>query len=540
MGQRISGVVIEGVLLAALLTLSLGLNAANNGFPMRYHPDEHLKVRQLVNHQFNFYHPHLLLTATRAVGELVGPTQATLDQADGWGGASAAQRQAILRNGRWVSAALAALAACAIALAVRLHYGRLAGAAAGLMVVLNHGLITRGHYMKEDPALLLGIGVLMLGLAWAWRRRGAAGWAAAGMVGLGAGLATAGKYVGVAPAGAAIGLLMIGPFMHRWWQRLLGGLLALMIGFAVFSGLNFEGVFPFSPMQRGFDREWNHVTSEHTDLVSDGYGRYAMDVVLRETTWPALIGVLCFVAWLVRRRRRPTAIDLTLLLFPLCYAFLITRSAVQFDRYFLPTVVFLQAAGGVGLVMLGREAMRRWAARSEPAAASSRGAPAWPRIVTAGLVLLALLPGARVSWSCVRQFGDDSRDRLAVWLETHFDAEARACIIMADDYAKVDTQALRRAGHRVRSSRPVFARHSLDELRDRGATHIIVCNLNYDRFLNEHRTAAPGDEARIARITDSYRRLFDEGRVLWQSRPRIEMPYYVNPTVTVFELPATK
>jgi hypothetical protein len=538
MRRRIGGYLMEGVLLSALFALSLGLNTANNDFPPRYHPDEKIKVRQLISHQFNFYHPQLLLTATRGVGELVGPSQATLDAAGGFRQMSATYGQTILRNGRWVSAAFAALAACALALAVRLHYGRLAGAAAGLMVVLNHGLIARGHYMKEDTALLLGIGVLMLGLAWAWRRRGGAAWAAAATVGLGAGLATAGKYVGIAPAVAAIALLIAGPFMSGWRQRVGGGGVALVLGFAVFCGANFEGVFPFTPMQRGFDREWNHVTSEHSDLVSDGYGRYATDVALRETTWPALVGVGGFIVWLAWRRRRPTAIDLSLLLFPPAYALLITRSAVQFDRYFLPTVVFLQAAGGVGLVMLGREVLRWWAARREKPAASPPAASPRSQLILAGVVLLALLPGVRLSWSCVQQFGDDSRDRLAVWLQEHFDERSRVCYIVADEYAKVDERALRNAGHRVRSFWPAFRYHSLEEMRERGVTHVIVCNLNYDRFLHEYRNAGPGDEARIARITESYRRLFDEGRVLWQSRPRIEMPYYVNPAVTVFELPA--
>ncbi len=533
--DRFAGMALDGVLLAALFTLSMWLNGLHADFPPDYHPDEPSKARQVLSHDFNFNHPHLLLTATRGLNEILGPNQTTLDAAlsprDAWRD----HHQTIVRNGRWVSAAFAALAACALALAAGLHYDRLAGAAAGLMVALNHGLITRAHYMKEDTALLLGLAVMMLGLSWAWRRRGCGGWAAAALLGLGGGLAAAGKYVGFVPAAAGILWFMAGPFMGRWWHRLIGGLLALAVGFAVFCAANFEGVFPFDPMRRGFDREWRHVTTEHVGLVSDGVGRYAVDVIRHETTWPALLGVVAFVIGRALRGRRPDAIDWTLLLFPLAYAFLITRSAVQFDRYFLPTVVFVQALGGVGWVVLGREVLRWvsvWRARPSEVTQPPRRAHA----VLCGIVVLVLWPGAWASWACVRQFGDDGRDRLARWLAENLEAERGRPYVVADAYAKVDYRALREAGHRTGRRTLDFRRYTLDDLREAGVTHVIACNLNYDRYLTEHRNPAPGGEEAYHRAVDNYRRLFTETNIVWQNQPSRRMPYYVNPTVTVFEL----
>ena len=48
----------------------------------------------------------------------------------------------------------------------------------------------------------------------------------------------------------------------------------------------------------------------------------------------------------------------------------------------------------------------------------------WTALAGAALVGCLLIPSALRSASYTRQFGDDSRDRLASWIDTHMPAEA--------------------------------------------------------------------------------------------------------------------
>ncbi len=318
----------------------------------------------------------------------------------------------------------------------------------------------------------------------------------------------------------------------------------LIIGLLVFIAINFEGAFPFQPMFDGFDKELNHVTTSHTALVSDPFGRFYLDVLMRETTWPALAGCVLLVVWLLIIKRRIGIIDAVLLVFPFAYAVLLTQAAVHFDRYLLPTVVGVQLAGGVGLAVIVQALLRKledwWPTSPRPQHREhSHPSPAvWRSCAVSILaVALAVIPGTfaglRASMSCINQFADDSRDRLNDWLVNDLEPGSH---LTADDYAKVDKAALRQAGHRTITRGLDFGRYSLDDLRRWGVTHVVVCNLRYDRYLNEYRSAAPGREDYIARQVTGYRRLFHEGQIVWQSTPERAMPYYVNPTVTVYRI----
>jgi len=527
---------LDTALLAAVFALALWLNTANNDFSVRYHPDEGGKVRQLTGEAgFNFNHPHLMLTTARGINAVAGPTAAERDAVSGTRRGWSDVHNRILIHGRWASALLAAGAVIAIMLGIRLHYGRLPGLIVGLTLALDHGLIARAHYFKEDPALVFGLAVAFLGLCLMWRRRGWRALGPATVTGIGCGLAAAGKYVGIVPAVALLPFAVCGPFFGSLWSRVRGTQWIAIVGFAVFCAVNFEGVFPWEPMSRGFDREVNHVTTEHTGLVSDPYGWYYADVLMRETKWPAWLGAALFLGWLAAKRRL-SGIDAVLLAFPLGFAALLVTAAVQFDRYLLPTVVFFQSVGGLGLALVARDGVwpmarrlaGRWLGDDRPRAAS------WVAGAVPAVALVTLtLPSLHAAWSCVAQFGDDSRDRANAWMLANLPPNS---FIVADGYAKIDRRALREQGHRLGRYELSFGRYSLDYLKENGATHVVVCNLTYDRFLHEHRTPTPRRAAEIGRRTEGYRRLFAEEPVVWRSAQRVAMPYYVNPVVTIFRI----
>jgi len=527
---------LDTALLAAVFTLALGLNTTHNDFPARYHPDEGGKVRQITGQdRFNFNHPHLMLTAARGINAITGPGSEELAQISDDRRAWTAIHEKVLLHGRWASALLAAGAVVALMLGVRLHYGRLPALVVGLAAALNHGLIARAHYFKEDPALVFGLAVLFLGLCLLWRRRGWRALGAATVAGVGCGLAAGGKYIGIAPAVAALPFAACGPFFGSLWARVRGVQWMAVVGFAVFCAVNFEGVFPWEPMSRGFDREVRHVTTEHTGLVSDSYGWYYADVLLRETRWPAWLGAALFLAWLAARRRL-TAIDAALLAFPLGYTALLLTAAVHFDRYLLPTVVGVQLLGGLGLALAARDGLwpvaRVLAGRVMGESKSRFTHPAAAALT--GVILLALLlPSIHAARSCIQQFGDDSRDRANAWMLANLEPGS---FIVADGYAKIDRGALRESGHRLGRHALSFDRYTVDHLRANGVTHVVACNLEHDRFLREHRSPAPGREGDIGRRTRGYRDLFADYPIVWRSAQRVEMPYYVNPIITIFRI----
>ena len=126
--------------------------------------------------------------------------------------------QRVVELGRLVVAAFAAASAALLALlAARLH-GLSAGLAAGLLVVSNPLLYELAHYFKEDPVLLFGIVACALAAHHHATRRDARSLV---LLGVAAGVAAAGKYVGTAlvPVAALVGARTGGGSVRERWKR---------------------------------------------------------------------------------------------------------------------------------------------------------------------------------------------------------------------------------------------------------------------------------------------------------------------------------
>src|SRR5882724_9227570 len=85
----------------ALFTAALLLNTRSNTFPYFYHPDESEKAAQLLTSDWNFHHPMLLLTTSKAAIDIA---QVPMHE------------QNVVEVGRWVSAVFAAAAIVALSL----------------------------------------------------------------------------------------------------------------------------------------------------------------------------------------------------------------------------------------------------------------------------------------------------------------------------------------------------------------------------------------------------------------------------------------
>src|SRR4051795_11210624 len=118
---------------AMLLAFCFALNQRHHHFPYYYHPDEPGKAEQILTGRWNFNHPMLLLTGTRAAVQLFHVR---------------ADEQAIVETGRLVSALFMAVAVTALSLTAYLWRGWPAALLSGLALALHHQLYELSHYMK--------------------------------------------------------------------------------------------------------------------------------------------------------------------------------------------------------------------------------------------------------------------------------------------------------------------------------------------------------------------------------------------------------
>lgn len=317
---------------AALLAVCFALNQRHHHFPYYYHPDEPGKAEQILTGRWNFNHPMLMLTATRAVVETFHVP---------------AEEQAIVEAGRLVSAFFMAVAVTALSLTAYLWRGWPAAILAGAALALHHQLYELSHYMKEDAALLMGLALSFLTCV-AYAQRGSPGRAL--LIGFACGLAISGKYLGAVALAIALPVVIFRSPGARS-QRL--GLFALaliatllLINYPLVADLlgHGQGVF-----QKSLHREVDLVMHGQGDVTRRIPHTLYWNVFLDNTTPATWLLLAAFIStWRHRRSQRPMA-ERLVAGFPFLLALALSFSPKENDRYFLPaTAVFtLLAALGV-------------------------------------------------------------------------------------------------------------------------------------------------------------------------------------------------
>jgi hypothetical protein len=194
-------------MVAGACALTFQLATDHNDFPLGYHPDEGGKVEQVRDmRRLNFHHPLLLLETSRLIAERRQlPLNAFIFRASD---------EQIVACGRLASAIFVTVATGAVALA-GWRVGGLAGLACGALAAgLCPMAIVYGHYMKEDAALLCGVGLVVLGVTLVWMERNLLlRWAACAFLGFAVGVAFSGKAAGAATLAGAIPTLLLA------WRR---------------------------------------------------------------------------------------------------------------------------------------------------------------------------------------------------------------------------------------------------------------------------------------------------------------------------------
>ncbi len=495
----------------AWVALALVLYTQHRDFAFFYHPDESAKVEQVMTRDYNFNHPMLLLTATQV-----------------WLGDSADRTdpQWTVEAGRLASAVFSALAVGALVWLAMLRSGTLAAVAVGLLLAMHQQLLELAHYMKEDPALMLGIALTFLALE-GYRRRPTVLMAL--LLGAACGVAVSGKYIGAVAFACALPVLVVsGPLTGR--QRAVRVALLLVGAAAVFALVNLPLLANLTAFRASLDRE--------VGLVVDGSKGLSRRVphsiylnIFADNTTPAiwlLLGVYYWQLW--RRRREQDVVAWVIALFPLVLTIAFSFSPKTNDRYYLPLTATFYYLAALGLTDLVRTVLPAW----RPALVR--------RPAVTGTMVLAIAAAIELprTLQVIRAFQHDDRRELSEYILANLPPDAR---IVQDERVMLPSARNRRRGHIILDLPQTVAvgknfaaeLGDLEKLRADGFTHVAVTESNYGRYFLESMKPKEGARDEYVRYREFYERLFREGTLLFE-RPRGTV-IYLHPGLKLYRLP---
>jgi hypothetical protein len=500
---RWSDVVIA--LLFAALTLFLTTEA--NRFPSTYHPDEPSKARQVLDHEYNFHHPMLLLSSTQALMTL---------------GHVPSEQEAVTIAGRWASALFTAGAVFFLVLLAALLSNSLGGFIAGCLLATNHELFELAHYFKEDPALLVGLSAFFVALLCYDRNPGKPGALALGAA---LGLAISGKYLGALVAPMA--------FVLIWLRRDrssagAGSALCLAGMLAVIAIANLPILLNPGGFADGFEREVDFAVLGHkgiTRSVPHGvYWKIFIDATTPEI-WnhvriPA-IGVLLLISFtaLALRRRFASAAERMIILYPVGFGLLLSFFPKTHHRYFLPATAVLLVVAALGAVLL---AQILWKGRP---LFGRVGAP-WPPLLALAAALAIQAP---TFFAYYNGFRLDGRAAMAEYLHAHV---PEGTTIVQDK--RVDLDALKLP---YDFQGKLFAADvgSIDDLRARHIEYVAVAEGDYGRFFEKALRPTDSGFADYMKRRAFYEQLFKEGNKVFECPPG--QLQYLQPHLMLYRLP---
>ncbi len=491
----------------ALLVYSRHLDS-----PYYYHADEPGKTAQVIKDYRNFHHP-LLLVNTAAVA--VDVFQVPL------------RPQPVVEMGRWVSVFFSALAVSLLAAFAWRARGPAAAVAAGLFLLLYQDVFELAHYFKEDPALLGGTALTFFALQSLVLRPGPLHLT---FLSIAVAITFSSKYMGI--------VLLLPALFFAWKTMGWKGALGCLLIFAVAAGLLNARMF----------QDWDAVVANlkrETDLVATGQREVSKSVphlgfaqfFVRKLMPPFGLFYVwgLWIWWCDRSKRKPGGtVETALVLFPFAFTVLLSFSAKDAGRYFLPAILGMCYVAGIGLADLVR---RLW-----QGTLLADGSPRTRRTLA---LLCAFIALTEMGWrfgAMWNGFSKDSHVELATFIRKKLPATAVVIqgrrVELPDprggrDLDPADFPPLPQQLHTVRW---VADAGSLDALRQQGITHVALEEQEYGRYLDED--SKPKEDGRkiFEQRQKFYRELFARGKILFDSPPGNVGNR--NPPLRLVELPA--
>ncbi|HEX8312834.1 MAG TPA: glycosyltransferase family 39 protein [Chthoniobacteraceae bacterium] len=493
------------VLAATFFILGLALFTRDNAFPFQYHPDEHTKVRQILDGTRNLRHPLLLLNTTDFA---VRVAHVPADE----------QRGAV--TGRWVAAIFAAGAVAALALLGRALGGVGGGWLAGTVALTNPQIYECAHYFKEDTALLFGSAVTWLFVVRFIDKPGRLN--ATGM-GVGVALAASGKYLGLLNLVLPIAAILI--IARRENARSAGGaaLIAIAAAAAVFFAINHQLFFATEQLRSSLDFEMKHVLQGEGGISKSVPHGYYLER-LNEIMSPALLvagGV--FAAMAVRIGRTAGGL---LAAFALIYLVALSCSPKIALRYLLPVTGIWCVFAGAGIALLMQQARvavaRQWLARGSI-------------VIAAALLLLIGVMQGRQLVTMMDAFRRDSRSELTAWILANAPAGSTVAYETKVGLGWLTERVPALDGYTLLRKDYVADLGSVEELRARGVEFVAVYGINRSFHRGKHFPQEAVREA-FERRRDFYAQLDSETKLVWQRKQGASA--YLLPGIRLYRLSA--
>jgi hypothetical protein len=397
-------------------------------------------------------------------------------------------------------AAFAAASAALLAwLATRL-YGIWAGLAVGLLTVTNPLLYELAHYFKEDPAFLFGIVACALAVHHYSTRRSARSLV---LLGVAAGVAAAGKYVGAAlvPVAAGIGAGIGGGTARERWKRA-----GKVVGTALLTWLVLDYRAVRSPMRfvQGLGEETNKALLGNHGLIKEVPHAYYLGVQGDYGgPWIPALATLWLALAIFRPRKIPIA-EWLLAGVALVSMVMFSFTPKTSTRYYLPIAVTLSYLAAAGAFHWASLASARW----ERA-----------RIAAPSFAVLLCVAAAWGQWGDTQELraGLQKDDRAE--LLRAVEALPPTAVIVQDQAAGLPEpdrlwyhKGLTPLPQKVIGAKQACDLGSLAELRARGVTHLVLNAKTYGRYFQPGQIVKDADIVTARRAF--YQTALERGRVL--------------------------
>ena len=474
---------------AAFFLLSLALFTWHNQFPFFYHSDEESKALQLLYGYRNYWHPMLMLNATRLLTIISGADS---------------ESQAITIIGRTLSAIFSAIGVTAFVYLASRRMGILAGVLTGIFLLLCPLLFEVSHYCKEDPALFMGYALTLLSLDSFLSQRT---WSRLILLGVAAGVTTSAKYPGF--------LLTVGLIPVIAWQRRELGSVALFITASAVTilALNYQWLLHLPSVFTGINREIEMLKRGHDGVADHFLHPQYWQILLYQHGLPVLIAAILGMTLSVRRGER-FSLELGLGLSCLVFLGLLSLSVKVSERYILPIMVTTLYLAACGIFLLGQK-LTGYTRRA---------------FYVIAILLLSLYP-AQLFASYVKDFRTDSRGDLARWIAAHHIKKTELATAL---WTRLPGFYQAQFITGVPPPDYVADLGTVEQLRAMGYRWIVVSDVESLRFTNPQQTGAALSRFHFERRKLFYETVRDQADLRWSEPPG--PVYNLQPGLRLYEL----
>jgi len=497
----------------------------NNDFSYLYHTTEETKIAQITTHEYNLYHPLLMLDTAEVIARLSG--------------AETYQEKVIA--GRLASAIFASSSVIILMIIAHMISGIAGAVAAGILLPFSPMMIRLSHYFKEDPTFVFGITLSFLAVAVYYRKSSFRNFI---FMILAMVIAASGKYVGFAllPMGIAVAILR--PYRQKFRAaasatKRIGIFLSvyivsyLVMNFQIFMRIDYimQKLFPKVAATAAKKQDGIVALSGHGGaMVTHPWIEY-IRYFFNQTGIVIPLLVVAYLVYFAFTFRKRTPVEKFMVAFLFLFTAVLSMGKVASGQYFLPQEMTCHFFAGIAIVLFLAPVKQRFGNRVFVSSLASC------------LVLVAalLFPYAEKS---LHQFQPsvDTRKALLSWMELNLGNDpakiASDKYVLLPDVLKWSQSLSSRKNLSVVQMEYTGDLKTLINASSLGYTHVAVSASTYSRFFSSSASASVAGGSIYDTRRKFYSELFEKGTLLWEANS----PYggIVNTPIRLYKLPPVK